>query len=333
MSSTPNESLTADVLRKLRQAADCQRRGELSWARRLYAEVLELRPGQFDALHMLGVIELMSGRFATAYRNRSQALSQLGRLEESLADIDCALTLKARWPDLHCERGYLLLRLRRPEPALVSFQAAIDQDPGLAEAQNGKGNALCELGRWPEAIASYERVLALRPTHAGELANCAVALNALEHYPAAIAYWSRALSLDPGNHGLRAQRCFARLRICSWPELHTDVAALHADVARGAAVCDPFQMLALTDSCALQRAAAEQWVRATYPADAALGPIATPAPRQRTETRGQSARRPAFRHRAVHAAPRDRLPQHARAASARPAAGNARHRRTFDQAT
>jgi hypothetical protein len=40
---------------------------------------------------------------ATAHRNRSKALAQLGRLEESESDVACALALNLRWPHLQCE--------------------------------------------------------------------------------------------------------------------------------------------------------------------------------------------------------------------------------------
>ncbi len=51
---------------------------------------------------------------ATAHRNRSKALAQLGRLEEFLADVACALALNPRWPHLLCERRYLLLIDEQP---------------------------------------------------------------------------------------------------------------------------------------------------------------------------------------------------------------------------
>jgi predicted O-linked N-acetylglucosamine transferase (SPINDLY family) len=297
MSFASHEPNTPDLLHRLHQAADFQRRGELRLARKIYEEILRTNPGQFEALHLLGVLEFMSGKFtegldlvsraisinpmdATVYRNRSIAWRQLGRLEESLADVKAALALDDRQPALHCDQGFLLNQLRRPEHALASFQTAIDQNPALPEAYLGSGNALCELGRWREAAASFERAIALRTNFTDALANCAVAFNELEDYSRAIDCWTRALVLDPGNQGLRAQLCFARRRTCAWQDLDSEIARLLAGVARGEAVCDPFQMVVLTDSVSLHRMAAELWVRARCPADASLGRI---APRERRE--------------------------------------------------
>ena len=45
----------------LSEAVACHQRGDLAEARRLYKLILRERPDQFDALHLLGVVEAQRG--------------------------------------------------------------------------------------------------------------------------------------------------------------------------------------------------------------------------------------------------------------------------------
>src|SRR5262249_46208472 len=82
--------------------------GRLAEAERLYREVLQTRPRDFEALHMLGILKLqqgqpdeaatlignaieVDGRSVAALSNYGLALASLGRFEEALASYDRAL--------------------------------------------------------------------------------------------------------------------------------------------------------------------------------------------------------------------------------------------------
>lgn len=54
------------ILQLLSTALDAQRRGRLLEAQNLYNQVLLVQPSNFDAIHMLGVVQYARGRFAEA---------------------------------------------------------------------------------------------------------------------------------------------------------------------------------------------------------------------------------------------------------------------------
>ena len=72
--------LPLSLARKLRQALVALQTGNIDTAGRLYSEVLRHRPDEFEALHMLGVIEYQRGDFAKALRLIATALRSNGDL-------------------------------------------------------------------------------------------------------------------------------------------------------------------------------------------------------------------------------------------------------------
>src|SRR5262249_5348429 len=61
MSSATIAGISEQLLATLRQAAALQQSGDLKEARRLLKLVLRKRPGQFEALHLMGLIEAQRG--------------------------------------------------------------------------------------------------------------------------------------------------------------------------------------------------------------------------------------------------------------------------------
>src|SRR3974390_1275962 len=105
----------SDLAATLRQAASLHASGGLAKAELLYRNVLRRQPQNFDALHMLGVIALQSGK-----------------LHQGIALIEEALRLK---PDharalANLGNGYSLVN--RPEEALRSYDRALMCDAGFA---------------------------------------------------------------------------------------------------------------------------------------------------------------------------------------------------------
>ena len=164
----------------LGQAVAFHQAGELGEAERLYRAVLRSEPRQFDALHLLGLLE--AGR---------------GRNDEALRLLDRALAINPRSADALNNRANVLSSLERYDEALASCERALALRPDFAEALNNRGNALHDLKRYQEALASYDRALAIRPHYAKALANRANALRDLKRYEEALASCNRALALVP----------------------------------------------------------------------------------------------------------------------------------------
>ncbi|MFK3737052.1 tetratricopeptide repeat protein [Massilia sp. TN1-12] len=165
----------------LRQAVQLHQQGRLDAAATLYRRVLDAAPRQFDALHLLGVIERQRG-------NPARAAELIG----------AALQVDPGQARAHCNLGAALQDLDRPADALASYDAALRLDPRYALAWNNRGNALRRLGRQGEALDSYERALAIQAGYPEAWCQRAMLLNDLGRFEEAAASAEQASSRRPG---------------------------------------------------------------------------------------------------------------------------------------
>jgi len=172
-----------------RQAAAHHKNGDIAEAERLYLQALAVDPGNFGALHLLGVLR-----------------SQTGRKAEALELITAALAINPNVPAARMNHGLLLQELQRPAEALASFDAALALKPDFAAARFGRADVLKDLQRFEEAVGDYDLALALRPGNAQALSNRAGALKALGLGREAQAGYDAAVAAAPGNAAIWKNR-------------------------------------------------------------------------------------------------------------------------------
>ena len=166
----------------LARGTELHRMGRLAEAELHYREVLEVKPRQVDAQHLLGVIR-----------------AQQGRLLEALELIGGALPARPDSAAIQSDYGLVLHRLGRHAEALVTFDRALRLKPDDFAALGNRGNVLASLGRLEEAVASYDGALKFRPHYAEVLSNRGHALAALGRYDEAVGGYRKALMLRPGD--------------------------------------------------------------------------------------------------------------------------------------
>ena len=198
----------------LRGAIVSHQAGRLADAERVYQAILGIKSSHFDAMHLLGVVQLQRRRFAEAHRligaalainDRSadahshygSALAALGRHEEALASYERALSLKRDHVNALANRALTLNHLSRYRDALSSCDQALAIAPSLAEAHNNRAIALNHLGEYEQALASCDRALVIRPHFAEALGNRGVILNELGRSEEALASCDKAIALNP----------------------------------------------------------------------------------------------------------------------------------------
>jgi len=215
-------------------------------------------------------IEINPG-FAAAYFSRGTLLGKRKQREEALKDLSRAIALKPDFAEAHCMVGNLLVELKRNEEALASYEQAIRCRGDYDEAFANLGNALQELNRHEEAIASYDRAIALSSDLAEAFQGRGTSQHRLWHFEAAIASYTQALALNPELKYLQGLKRLVQMQVCDWSGSAEGLERLAERVQAGMPVTPPFAMLAMLDSPALHRQAAEIWVREECPADDALG--------------------------------------------------------------
>jgi tetratricopeptide (TPR) repeat protein len=211
---------------KFEQALAFHRQGSTAEAERLYLEVIDSDPRHFDALHLLGVIFLQTGRpgkgvemlekalainpeVAAAHTNLGTALNDLGRRVEAVASYDRAIVLKPDQAETHNNRGNVLKELRRLEDALAGYDRAIALKPDFAEAHTNRGAILFELNRLEEAVESHDRAIALKPDFAEAYFNRGNALYTLKRLEEAVASFDAAIARKPDFAAAHSNRGIA----------------------------------------------------------------------------------------------------------------------------
>lgn len=202
------------VAEPLAQAYSLQLAGRLDEARAGYAAIVAKNPDQFDAVHMLGVLALQTGRpdeaverlthaarleprDAGSRNNLGEAWRQLGKLEEAAACFREAASLVPGYAAAHYNLGMVLRRMGQAEDAVKALRGATESDPEWAEAHNALGAALADAGKLDEALASGQRAVALRPDFAAARFNVGRILGEQGFLDEAAAAYRAALELDP----------------------------------------------------------------------------------------------------------------------------------------
>jgi len=142
--------------------------GNFPEAETLYRQVLDVAPGHFDALHMLGVLAHQAGypedavkyigkavridkKHAAAFNHLGAAYRALGQLQEAEKCYRSALKLNYDFAEAHYNLANLLTDLKRFKEAEAAYKKAIKFKTDYAEAYCNLGAVLVELGKLSEA--------------------------------------------------------------------------------------------------------------------------------------------------------------------------------------
>jgi len=247
-----------------------------------FQKAISLKPGHPEAHGKLGYAQLRLGLPADAvasferaatlkpsdaevFNNRGYALFAAGYPQEAAASCSRAIEIRPDYAEAYNNRGIALAGLKRVEEALEDYRRALDLQPQFADAHNNLGILLAEIGRRDAALASYRRAIALRADFADAHNNCGILLSQAGQYRAAIDCFDNALRFNPDLKFTAGMRLHAKMQICDWSQISSEIAQLCSSVRRGAAASPPFALLGLEDSAELHRQAAEVWVRETCP--------------------------------------------------------------------
>lgn len=213
----PADGQAAQVRQLFERGWALHQQQQMPEALALYAQVLQLQPAHFDALHLSGVVAAQQRHLqrarewmtqaiaahpehAVAYVNRGAVLQDLGLWQLALADYDSALARQQGQPgeaDSHNHRGNVLRELRSYAEALQSHERAIRLEPGRANFHNNRGIALRLAGRYAEALAAFDRALELQPAYVQAFNNRANTLNNLGRMEEALQSYEQAIALQP----------------------------------------------------------------------------------------------------------------------------------------
>lgn len=203
-----------DISAQLQKAIELHGIGRLQEAADLYQGILQVQPGNGDALNLLGVIHHAAGQMDNAillirkaieagpdyfapYVNLGNVLQATGQLDEAVAAFQEGLSLNPGDPAAATNLSSVLNELGRHKEAVQAAQRALANDPVFAQAHTNLGNALQGLGRMDEAEASFRMALRLNPEDATAHYNLGSVLLDTGDPKEAVTHCERAVMLDP----------------------------------------------------------------------------------------------------------------------------------------
>ena len=235
--------------------------------------VLSVLQRREDALQSYDKAILFKPDYAEAYGNRGNTLFVLQQYQAALESYDKAILLNPEFADAYYNRANSLYALQQYPAALQSYDKVILLNPRHAEAHNNRGTALTAMLQHEAALVSFDRAILLKPDYVEAHNNRGNALLALKRYRAALESFDKALLLKPDHEYLRGMRLYMKRLLCDWEDVESECEQLEALIGRGLKAAIPFAMLAISGSPAIQRQAAEIYVRDKVPARSSAAAI------------------------------------------------------------
>jgi protein O-GlcNAc transferase len=205
---------TVDNRHKLRTAITFHQAGRLESAAKIYRQILESEPDNFQALHCFGLVEASAGHLQRAkslvgraleiqpadvqvLENYATILFQLQEFEEALQVSRRGLQISPNSASCLYAGAIALYKLRRLDESIGQFEKLLAIAPNHIAAINERGSVLAEMKKYDAALASFHKVLSLEPRYVGAHLNIGNVYGLLRRYDEAIAAYGDALTLQP----------------------------------------------------------------------------------------------------------------------------------------
>ena len=206
--------MSAFAARKLEQAQERLQQGDIAGAQVVCEQVLQRSPHQPEALFLLGISYLITGRardavpflekvvssmpqHGAALENLGLAHLLLGRFAEAEHVLRQAVALPGAPASVHMRLGLAMLHQERHPEAIEAFQHALEMEPQNVDCRLNLGQALARTGDSASARDHFETVLRLDPRHADAIYNLGVLALERDELGEARQWFEQALAQSP----------------------------------------------------------------------------------------------------------------------------------------
>lgn len=213
--------------------------------------------------------------YASAYLGLSQTYRALGVPQAALLAIDLAIESAPGDAAYVLERIDLLIATGDLIGALELSERITPDSTAYARARNLQAIALRQLGRDGDAIEAFSQAVAADPHFAAPLEHRANLYIHGRRFPQALKDLDALTALEPELPWLAGRRLYTAMRLFDWRDFEARRDDILRRVEEGQAVAEPLVVQYLSDSPAIQQAAARTWtqliVRLAPPEPATLG--------------------------------------------------------------
>lgn len=217
--------------KKLAEALECQNKGEVGKAHKLFVDILRIDPNNGVALYSLALIFLNAGRHSDALPLTTRGV----QANPSFAPL---------W-FIH---GAVQQALGDKQAALQSYDTALQVKPDYLEVLTNSGVLLRNMMRHKDSLERFQRVLAIDPNHQTALANSGILLTEFKQSESAIGMFARLLALNPDYDYGPGLLAYERLHICDWTDFAEASQRIIAGIRAGKRTCKTLALMAMSDS-------------------------------------------------------------------------------------
>ncbi len=198
----------------IQSALENHKAGNLRQAELIYRKILNKRPNDVDALHLLGVLYNQLGNydsaikyirkalqldagFAEAYNNLGNVIRNKGLIDEAETYYQKALQINPNFAIAYNNLGNIYTEKKLTDKAIVVFKKALQINPNFAEAYNNLGKVLDEIGHFDEAMTYCKKAIQINPNYAEAYYNLGTIFPKIGQLSEADIHLRRALQITP----------------------------------------------------------------------------------------------------------------------------------------
>jgi predicted O-linked N-acetylglucosamine transferase (SPINDLY family) len=227
----PSAPLSSKYAELNTKAINFQSEGKLDKASMLFEKILTLDPTDFIALYSMGVIAGKQGNHDLALTLLTQAVHSAPTNAQGYYALASTLQSLALF-----------------ESALETFDQALALNPGYMEAYNNKATLLHSMNRHLEALQTIDAGLAISPQDQKSLNNKGYILTEFKQNSVAALVFKSLLDINPDYEYAEGLHTLARLHCCDWTDFEKNKQRITDGVRAGKRVCNPFALMAMSDS-------------------------------------------------------------------------------------
>ena len=267
-----------------------QRLGRLSDAVACYKKAIEIDPRHLPAQLNCGIAHNQLGHYGealgsfeaallirpdlfAAWNGKGLALKNLCSFEAALSAFEKAIALNPSFTEGYYNLGNLYQTQLEFRTAIEFYNKAIAANPNDPDLLCNMGSALCKLGRETEALDYFNNAIRLMPLHAQALSNRGILLVDQQSFEDAMPSLDQAYLIQPDIDFLLSSLIRTKMSLCDWDGIDSLIDKLEHEISEARIASNPLVVLSLVDSPALQKKAAETYVRRIYPSNQTLGII------------------------------------------------------------
>ncbi len=192
---------------------DLQRAGKREEARQQLDQLVQKKPDDAEAVHMLGIMAYQERNYEDAIKHMQRSLemaskpsfySNMGNVYADLRQFakakdayQSALRLDPSLAAVYGNWGNMYRAQNKPEQAIFQYQKGLRIDPNNEDIHLHMASLFFDMKRYPQAIEKYQKVLTINPKRLEALNNLGSIYHQQGDAENAVKYYEKALELAP----------------------------------------------------------------------------------------------------------------------------------------